>query len=133
MVYSIEKINNNPWLGVQDVIGNANLWPKFIRKMFWDQNLDNHNRMILVNFSYLNAISEEFLHDILTFTIKNAYTSNRRREIKARFSYLNNKVILLILINELMKSILLFLLIYRNLAESDVAVFTVIVYILKKC
>lgn len=54
--------------------------------------------MILVNFAYLNAISEDFLHDILTFTLKEAYTAIRRRNIKDRFSYLNHEVILLILI-----------------------------------
>jgi len=46
MAYSIEKINNNPWLAVQDVVGNANTWPKFIRKMFWDKKLTDYNRMI---------------------------------------------------------------------------------------
>lgn len=70
MVYSLKQINNNPWLTVQDVIGNANTWPKFIRKMFSDKNFKDHNRMIIVNFVYINAISEEFLHDILAFTLK---------------------------------------------------------------
>ena len=78
-------MNENPWLAVQDVVGNANTWPKFIRKMFWDRNLTDHNRMILVNFAYLNAISEAFLHDILAFTLKEAYTNERKRNIKDRF------------------------------------------------
>lgn len=95
MGYTVEQLNNNPWLAVQDVVGDAKLWPKFIRKMFWDRNLKDHNRMILVNFSFLNAISEYFLHDILSFTLKGSYTKTRRREIKDRFAYLNHKVILL--------------------------------------
>ncbi|XP_025162978.1 putative nuclease HARBI1 [Harpegnathos saltator] len=33
MGYSVEQINNNPWLGVQDIVGDAKLWPKFIRKI----------------------------------------------------------------------------------------------------
>ena len=96
MSYSVKQINNNPWLAVQDVVGDANWWPKFIRKMFWNRNLNDHNRMILVNFAYINAISEDFLHNILSFTLKEAYTSTRRREIKDRFSYLNHKVIKLL-------------------------------------
>ena len=70
ITYSIEQMNNNPWFALQDVVGNANTWPKFIRKMFWEKHFKDHNRMIIVNFAYLNAISEEFLHDILTFTLK---------------------------------------------------------------
>ena len=77
---------------MQDVVGDTNLW-LFIRKMFWNRNLNDHNRMILVNFACINAISEDFLHNILSFTLKEAYTSTRRREIKDRFFYLNHKEI----------------------------------------
>jgi len=35
-------------------------------------------RMILVNFSFVNAISENFLHDSLSFTLKKAYTKDRK-------------------------------------------------------
>lgn len=57
--YSLEKINNNPCLAVQNVY-DAKLWPKFIRKMFWDRNLKDHNRIILVNFAYSSVITEVF-------------------------------------------------------------------------
>src|SRR5436190_24282927 len=77
MSYSVDQINNNPWLGVQDVVGDAKTWPKFIRNMFWDRNFNDHHRMILVNFVYLNHISEDFLHEILAFILQNAYTDER--------------------------------------------------------
>jgi len=89
--YSIEQINKNPWLAAQDVVGDAKTWPQFIRKMFWDKNLKDHNRMIIVNFSIVNHISEEFLHDILSFTLKRAYTRERKQNITDRFRYLNHK------------------------------------------
>ncbi|KYN22653.1 hypothetical protein ALC57_04943 [Trachymyrmex cornetzi] len=38
-----EQLNKNPWLAVQDVVGHAKLWPWFIRKLFWDRNLTDHN------------------------------------------------------------------------------------------
>ncbi|KAL0100591.1 hypothetical protein PUN28_019734 [Cardiocondyla obscurior] len=38
--------------------------------MFWNQNLRDHNRIILVNFAYINAISEDFLHEVLTVYFK---------------------------------------------------------------
>jgi len=83
---------------MSDVVGDAKTWPK-IRKMFWDKNLKDYNRMIIVNFVILNHISEDFLHDILTFTLKNAYTEERKRNIKDKFRYLNHEVIVLILID----------------------------------
>ena len=91
MAYSIDQINKNPWFAAQDVVGDAKTWPKFIRK--------DHNRIIIVNFAYLNAISEDFLHDILTFTLKEAYTNERKRNVKDRFRYLNHEVSLLIFDN----------------------------------
>ena len=103
MSYSVEQLNNNPWLAVQDVVGDAKTWPKFIRKMFWEKNLRDHNRMMIVNFAILNHISEDFLHDILSFTLKHAYTEERKRNIKYRFSYLNHEVIVLILIEYYIK------------------------------
>lgn len=68
--------------------------------MFWNRNLTDHNRMILVNFVYLNAISEDFLHEILTFTLGRAYTNAGKRAIKDRFTYLNHEVNLPNLLNK---------------------------------
>src|SRR5436190_4384153 len=65
MSYTVDQIHNNPWLSVQDVVGDAKTWPKFIRAMFWDRNFNDHHRMIIVNFAFVNHISEEFLHDVL--------------------------------------------------------------------
>ena len=48
MLYS-EQINNNPWIALQNVVSDANSWPKFIRKMFWNRNLTDHNRITLAN------------------------------------------------------------------------------------
>ncbi|KAL0130412.1 hypothetical protein PUN28_002234 [Cardiocondyla obscurior] len=104
MGYTVEQLNKNPWLAVQDVIGDARTWPKFIREIFWNKNFKNHNRMIVVNFAYLNAISEDFLHDILKFTLKSAYTNERRRNVKD-----------------------------RNLDEVDVVVFIATAFTSKKC
>lgn len=100
MSYSIEQILANPWLGIQDIVGDAKKWPKFIRSTFWDRNSTDHKRMLIVNFAYVNGISPEFLHDVLAFTLKRVYTNVRRREIQDRFTYLNHEVIRSTLINE---------------------------------
>ena len=59
MIYSIKQLNKNPWLTVQNV-GNANLWPKFMREIFRNRDFESIINMIFVNFAYINATSEDF-------------------------------------------------------------------------
>ncbi|XP_011859690.1 PREDICTED: uncharacterized protein LOC105557132 [Vollenhovia emeryi] len=87
--YSVDQINKNPWLSIQDVVGDAKTWPQFIRTMFWDRNFVDHNRMVVVNFAI--HVSEPFLHEVLEFTLKTAYTPDRRRQITDRFRYYNHE------------------------------------------
>lgn len=77
----------NPWLLLQDVKGDAVAWPRFIRETFWNRRLNDHNRMILVNFAVVNGVREEFLHEVLRFTQGNSYTRDRRQRITQRFRY----------------------------------------------
>lgn len=99
--------------------------------MFWDRNFKDHNRMMVVNFAFLNHISEDFLHDVLTFTLKNAYTVKRKRHIKDRFRYLNHEVI--VLIDNYTNQVLLFFTLCRNWDKCDAVVYTATAFILRKC
>ncbi|CAK1553201.1 unnamed protein product [Leptosia nina] len=80
----IKLINKNPWLLLQDAIGDCKTWPAFIRAAFWD------NRMIIVNFAIVNGLREEFLHEVLTFTLRHHYTNDRRQRVAGRFKYYND-------------------------------------------
>lgn len=81
---------NNPWLFLQMMIGEANSWPHFIAKAFWDGSFNDHNRMVVVNFAYRNGVSEELLHDVLSFTLKRNYTRDRRANVAYRYAYFDD-------------------------------------------
>lgn len=83
----IKLINKNPWLLLQDVIGDGKTWPAFIRAAFWDKDFDDHNRMIIVNFAIVNGVGEDFLHEVLTFTLRHHYTKDRRQRVAGHFKY----------------------------------------------
>jgi hypothetical protein len=80
----------NPWLLLQMMIGEADAWPQFIRKAFWEPWFNDHNRMVVVTFAYMNGVSETFLHEVLTFTLKHNYTRARRTNVAYRYSYFDD-------------------------------------------
>jgi len=88
-MYSVDRILNNPWLSLQDLIGDAKSWPQYIRQMFWDKSFTDLKRL-KITFSYQNGVSEKVLHTVLSFTIKEAYSKERRRNISARYAYFND-------------------------------------------
>lgn len=83
---------NNPWLFLQMMIGEADTWPQFITKAFWEANFKDHNRMIVVNFAYKNGVSEVLLHEVLNFTLKHNYTRERRRNVAYRYTYFDDPI-----------------------------------------
>ena len=51
------------WKTIQDVIGEAKLWPLSIRKLFWTKNLCNWDRCLLAAFAYVNGLGPNLLLD----------------------------------------------------------------------
>lgn len=55
------RINNRSvyekWMVIQDIIGDAKLWPIRIRRLFWTQNLKHFDRIILAAFVYVNGLN----------------------------------------------------------------------------
>ena len=92
MSYTVEQIQKNPWLLLQDLIGKADRWPLYIRRMFWDKDLTDVKRLKLVSFCYQNGVSEYVLHSVLERTIKESYTADRRRQIKAKYKYFDDPI-----------------------------------------
>ena len=45
IMYSLDQILNNPLLFLQDVIGDAKLWPQYIRRLFWNKSFTNVERL----------------------------------------------------------------------------------------
>lgn len=74
------RLDRNPWIVVQDIIGTANKWPTFIREAFWSgTNFNDHQRMIVVNFAVLNGLHLDYLMNCLEFTLgfRNFHSNNR--------------------------------------------------------
>jgi len=87
---SVEQIKKNPWLLLQNLTGPASTWPQNLRAMFWDKDFTYMKRLKVAAFCYQNWDSEDVLHDVLSFTLKDHHTKERRREISARYRYWNN-------------------------------------------
>lgn len=49
------------WCDIQDIIGNASLWPFAIRLFFWTRGLGHWNRVRVATFAYVNGLSPEVL------------------------------------------------------------------------
>ena len=47
------------WTAIQDIIGDAKLWPGKIRILFWTRDLDNFQRLIFILFCYVNGLNPE--------------------------------------------------------------------------
>ena len=44
---------------MQDLIGEAKLWPKNIRKLFWKKNVKYFERFMLCLFVYINGLQQD--------------------------------------------------------------------------
>ena len=49
------------WAEIQNVIGNAKQWPKWIRSIFWTANTDHKHRPLLVAFAIFNGMPPSML------------------------------------------------------------------------
>ena len=47
------------WMTIQDIIGNARLWPISIRRYFWTPNLRFFHRTLVAAFVYVNGLMPE--------------------------------------------------------------------------
>lgn len=47
------------WLEIQDVIGNASLWPRCIRRLFWKKNLRHFERVLVGTFIWVNGLNPD--------------------------------------------------------------------------
>ncbi len=47
------------WHDIQDIIGPANEWPQYIRKLYWTKGVDHDDRPKIVAFSYINGLNPE--------------------------------------------------------------------------
>lgn len=45
------------WREMQDIIGEANLWPRRIRRYFWTKNLKHWERCLVSAFVYINGLN----------------------------------------------------------------------------
>ena len=51
------------WVDIQDIIGNASLWPLKIRRLFWKQGVKHFDRILLATFVYVNGLNPEVFLD----------------------------------------------------------------------
>ena len=51
------------WLNIIDIIGPIHLWPKDIRKLFWEKHWTNKQRFKIAVFAYINGLNPEVLLD----------------------------------------------------------------------
>ena len=51
------------WGTIQDIIGNASLWPRRIRRLFWTKNITHWNRILVCLFVYTNGLNPEFFYE----------------------------------------------------------------------
>lgn len=88
----LAKLERNPWIAFQDLVGPATSWPSFIRKAFWSgKDFDDHTRMVVVNFAYLNGVPLDQLQAVLSFTLgRHLHANSRWYQVQARYNYLRN-------------------------------------------
>ena len=49
------------WKDIQDIIGNASLWPLNIRRLFWTKCVKHFDRIKLVTFCFVNGLHPDIL------------------------------------------------------------------------
>ena len=69
------------WLDIIDIIGPIHLWPKDIRKLFWEKHWTNKQRFKIAVFVFINGLNPELLLDwIVLFQ-----NTDRNGEIHIRY------------------------------------------------
>lgn len=53
------------WESIQDIIGPANKWPKWIRELFFTKNLNHAQRPLICAFVVFNGLNPEVICDKL--------------------------------------------------------------------
>ena len=54
----------NLWLTIQDIIGPVRLWPFYIRRLFWTQNLNHFQRILIGAFVFVNGSNPEIFFEL---------------------------------------------------------------------
>ena len=47
------------WRDIQEIVGEATLWPRSIRLLFWKRNVSHWERTLLAAFVWVNALNPE--------------------------------------------------------------------------
>lgn len=81
------KIARNPWLLLQDLVGDSRVWPVVLRKMFWEADLNYSIRLKLVTFCFQNGSPLEVFVAALRHTNK-TLTPQREKEIRLLWKYI---------------------------------------------
>ena len=51
------------WMTIQDIVGEASLWPVLIRRLFWTPNLIHWHRILICTFVYVNGLNPEIFFE----------------------------------------------------------------------
>lgn len=76
------------WRDIQDIIGQAKLYPKIIRRLFWTKNLSHFERFLLTVFAYVNGLEITILLEwgSLLGLWKHESAQHHVRDLTRRFS-----------------------------------------------
>lgn len=80
----------NPWLEVQDLIGDKDLWPYYVRDCLWRSELNYRSRVVIASFFYQNGVSIEFVLEVIKFCNKN-WNNNKLIKISQLYNYWNDE------------------------------------------
>ena len=67
------------WKDIQDIIGPARRWPKFIRRYFWKKNLQHLERQNIAAFVIMNGLNPEVRQCFITFNFLFIITNKYKR------------------------------------------------------
>ena len=62
----MDKEVSESWRSIQDLIGDANTWPGWIRALFWSSDLKRTDRLKLAAFGYNNGVSPHVLAEFFS-------------------------------------------------------------------
>ena len=57
MAHGNNRLVYENWMVIQDIIGDAKLWPIKIRSLFWTPCIKHFDRIILAAFVYVNGLN----------------------------------------------------------------------------
>ena len=63
MTSSNNRLIYESWRDIQYIIGEAHRWPVRIRKLFWTQNVQHFDRILLATFVLVNGMNPEQFMD----------------------------------------------------------------------